>query len=174
MEKRHSGIGVEGSRLKLTGVVVHATNHDSRNFKTFTRQCDVLIKTIHSNFLATRPNSTAHQKYNTMASSSQTDSTQRTATAAHLNSYEEWNHAGTWEDDDGSHDAYEDYGDFGLGGYGGGGGGGGGQQKIVKRQAQRGGGGSGTIYSAKHVRTLEARRQSQPRQKVTQTQSNGK
>jgi hypothetical protein len=121
---------------------------------------------------ATRPNSPAHQKYNTMASSSQTDSTQRTTIAAHSNSYDEWNHAGAWEEDDG-HDAYDDYGDFGLGGYVGGGGGGV-RQKTVKRQAQRGGGGSGTIYSAKHVRTLEARRQSQPRQKVTQTQSNGK
>jgi hypothetical protein len=103
-----------------------------------------------------------------MASSSQNTSAQVT-TAAHSNSYDEWNHAGTWEEDYDGHDAYDDYGDFGLGGYGGGGGGAG-RQKNVKRQAQRGGGGSGTIYSARHIRGLEARRQSQPRTKAALTQ----
>lgn len=47
-------------------------------------------------------------------------------------------------------DDYDDYDDFAAGGNGGGGG------KVNKRSNERGGGGSGTIYSAKHIRAKEA------------------
>jgi hypothetical protein len=55
-------------------------------------------------------------------------------------------------------DDYEDYDDFGIGQSGGGGGGTRTKsQKIQFRQDTRGGGGgSDTIYSAKHVRAKEA------------------
>jgi hypothetical protein len=59
---------------------------------------------------------------------------------------------------------YDDYGDFGLLPRGAGGGGcGGGGGKAKKRWDKRGGGaprssGGGGVYSAKHIRLIEARR----------------
>jgi len=60
-----------------------------------------------------------------------------------------------------SHSSYDDYDDFGLGAGGGGGGGSKQSNARVKKQVETRGGshGSGTIYSTKHVRLIEARKE---------------
>lgn len=58
-----------------------------------------------------------------------------------------------------SYDHYDDYDDFGLGACGKGGAGGGGGGHMTKRRSEQSGDrGPGKVYSSKHVRLLEARR----------------
>ena len=59
------------------------------------------------------------------------------------------------------YDVYDEYDDFGLDAWGKGGGGGTscGSKRIQKRADKRGGSqGSGSVYSAKHVRLMETKR----------------
>jgi hypothetical protein len=71
----------------------------------------------------------------------------------------------SYDDYDEGYDDWDDYGDFGLVSHGtGGGGGGGGDSRARKRTEKRGGGAQrspgGGVYSTKHVRLIEARRES--------------
>lgn len=71
----------------------------------------------------------------------------------------------TWEDydyDDDYDDDYDEYDidDFQAGGR---------AKKSIKKQYQRGGGGSGTIYSAKHVRNKMAQRPGKTTTKAVRT-----